>query len=416
MINMKCLKKIKPIDVWITVFFIILSVIALYIYKKRAIATIDFNGNRIICGYVLNGINPLKHVGEPTLVDYLGIVPVGYGNLPYGLFLGNFFYFGFLNLKNALFAFRIESILLMILNILVAKKFFSKIEGGTRLFYYFILFSIFSIHVFCSYTVGNIGHMICMLIIISIFLSYENFILSGLAFSLAMIKPQVAFPFCITFLFLKKYKVVLFAIVIDVIASFICSFLVEENVLKMFFDFFNVNVGNNATVYGLFTIFYKINSKALFPSMFIGITILILIHILMRNIKNELIQFAFPSLVASFWSYSWGSDSYILIIPAIVFLYVFFTKNDIGMGNKVSNMLLLVYCFVFLFFVAIKSVFRDYLLIIFNNMYQEKNYIERVVISNTICYIIVLIGILILIGNVIKIESIMIKKSNMISY
>ena len=86
------------------------------------------------------------------------------------------------------------------------------------------------------------------------------------------------------------------------------------------------------------------------------------------------------------------------------------------MGNKVSNMLLLVYCFVFLFFVAIKSVFRDYLLIIFNNMYQEKNYIERVVISNTICYIIVLIGILILIGNVIKIESIMIKKSNMISY
>lgn len=390
------IKKIKLIDVCITITFVVLSVIGFYVYKKMNVEPIDFNGNRIICGYVLYGINPLKHIGEPALIDYLGVVPAAFGNLPYGLLLGNLFYFGNLDLDKALFSFRVVSISIVILTIFVAKKFFEKYKCGDRLFYYFVLFTVLSLHIACSYTVGNVGHIVCMLLVICIFLCDESFIFSGIALSLAMIKPQISFPFCITLLFLKKYKVVFFAALIDIIASLICACMVKENVINLFLDFLNANVGGGGTVYGLFTIFYGDNYySALFPSMFAGLVILILAHIFTSDLKDNLVPFIFPSLVANIWSYSWSSDYYILIIPAIAFLYLFFINSNNSKKDVFFKTILVLYSFIFLFLIAIKNFLRgqNYLSEIFKSLYEGKSYMERIVISNSISYVIMLIGI-----------------------
>ena len=394
---MKYIVKIKIIDIIIVSVFIILSAIGFYVYGKMNVGIIDFNGNRILCGYILNGINPLKHIGEPALIDYLGVVPRAYGNLPYGMLLGNLFYFGFLEYDYALFAYKVLSFICMVATLLIAKKYYFKFAFGNKLYFYFILFTIFSIHIACSYRVGNIGHIVCMLIAMAIFLCDDNTVASGIALSLAMIKPQITFPFCITFLFLKKFSIVFVAALIDILASVVCAIMVNENVFNLFLDFLNANVGGNSTTYGLLTILYQENYySALFPSMLIGLIVLFFSHLCTKTIKNKLVHFLFPALVASFWSYSWSSDYYILVIPAIAFLYLFFIIDANYKKRIAIKLLLIINCFICLFLVAIKNFLRGYnfLSLVFKKLYQGKSYGERVLVGNTISYCILIVMII----------------------
>ena len=160
---MSIFKKIKPIDLFITCTFAIFSIICIYVYASRDLYPMDFDGNRIICGYVLNGINPLKHINETPLIDYLGVVPYGYGNLPYGLLLGNLFYFGFFNYTQALLLYKISTVIFIVITLVLAKRYFVKHNYGNRIYYYFVLFTLLSINILGSYRIGNIGHIICML-------------------------------------------------------------------------------------------------------------------------------------------------------------------------------------------------------------------------------------------------------------
>lgn len=395
---MSIFKKIKPIDLFITCTFAIFSIICIYVYASRDLYPMDFDGNRIICGYVLNGINPLKHINETPLIDYLGVVPYGYGNLPYGLLLGNLFYFGFFNYTQALLLYKISSVIFIVITLVLAKRYFVKHNYGNRIYYYFVLFTLLSINILGSYRIGNIGHIICMLILIMIFFADENVIISGIALSLAMIKPQVAFPFVITLLFMKRIKVVMLAAAIDVFASIICAMLVKESVISMFLDFFSAQVGLGTTSYGVLTMFFPKNYyEALFPSMICGMIILITSHIFTKEIKNTLCIFAFPTLVANIWSYSWNSDYYILILPAIVFSYLYFRNDSKSRINIFIKTFLLTNVYFLLFIWAARRLFRgyDFLPPFLGGLYQDKGYIERIVFSNTITYFMIVFCILI---------------------
>ena len=358
---------LKLTDIIISLFFITLSCISIYVYIKANIPLLDFNGNRIISKYVLCGIDPLKYIGKAAPYDGIEAVPYSFGGLPYGLLLGNLFYFGFLDLKDALFCFRIETLVLIILTIYFAIKFFKKYYKNisAQLIYYFILFTIFSINIFGSLNIGNIGHMISMLIIISIFTARDNIIISSICLALAMVKPQIAFPFCICFLFCKKYINVFVAALIDIVASCTCAYMVNENVIVMFKEFLEAKVGGDMTSYGLFSILFCKSGNyyaALMPSMIFSIILLIVILINLKHKNDYLITFSFGALISKMWSYNWSSDYFVMILPAMAFIYLYLNNQDVkNLYSKIYNFVFIIFTLTLLLIWPIKHVLKYYL-------------------------------------------------------
>lgn len=352
---------INVIDVLITLTFIIINIVCFREYSHRYVPKVDFSGNWTLCGYVLHGVNPLKIIPSEMLIPELGSTPRGYGNTPFGLLLGNLFYFGFLPKDNAYFAMGIVTIFLIVLTICFAIDFFKANfpKYYHKLSFYFSLLTILSIHIFASYRAGNIGHIICLLILLSIFTIDKYTCFSSVCLALSMIKPQISFPFILLFLMYKKVKIVSIAAFIDIIASIVCAILVKENVIQLFIDFLHSNVGGGANPCGMLTFLSIENSyKMLFPSMAAGIFLLILSRYLIHNNKNYLMNFSYTAMISSIWSYCWSSDNYILIIPSIMSIYMMMELYNNKIKNKVLYMYYFIEYFFFIFMLAIRSFLR----------------------------------------------------------
>lgn len=386
-------KKNYTLNFLIIFSFLIINIICIIIYLKRRVMISDFAGNRTICGYVLYGFNPYNYIGKAPAVEGLGSVLYGFGNLPFGLLLGNLFYFGFLNYDMAFLCYKILTVVLLFFTLFFAYRYFKKYFKSLYklLFLYFVCFSVFSINLFGSLWIGNAGHLVCMCIIIAIFTIDDNKIISGIFLSLAMIKPQITVPFCIFCLLYKKFIPLLIAAIIDIIASFICAFLVKENVIDLFLDFLTHKTGGGMTSYGIFTIFCRSDYyRALFPSMLFGVILIFICYKLLKCKSNNLIIFSIPALIANVWSYTWSSDYYILILPAMACVYAFLYMGEKKIKNIIYDIILLLSVFVCLFIWCMKHVFiRDRFLTPI--LMKTLNMADPRIISYTYCYIIVLV-------------------------
>ena len=104
-----------------------------------------------------------------------------------------------------------------------------------------------------------------------------------------------------------------------------------------------------------------------------------------------------------------GSFVVLLVIPAIVFLYLLFIVDRDYEKKSAIKALLILSCFTCLFLVAIKNFFRGYnfLSSVFKQIYQDKGFFERVLIGNTISYILL---ILMIIFSVFVMRKVVLKK------
>ena len=316
----------------------------------------DFLGQWKLCAYTLRGIDPYPLIGvEVPVIEELGIIPTDWGTTPWGLLLGNLFYPGFLPMSIAAFipnepltigkdlnAYREINIMLepaeiyfIVLNVIMLlataiiifnyfKNFSRKLAWTSALLAIFSFAQLIPLN-----NTGNASSVICCIMIL-ICLLQENYPkLAGIFLAVAMVKPQIALIFCLTLLFMRQFKILFIAAVIDILAWLIVSLMTSTNPIILLTEFLSLDVGGNKNYSGIFTLFTASDyNLAMLLSMFAGIIYVCIGHQLLKDCKISAFKF-FPACIAStFWCYSFYNEFYILILPAIVSVYVMIESRD----------------------------------------------------------------------------------------
>lgn len=290
----------------------------------------DLFGQSRLCAYTLNGIDPYRYIGssvDPT--NALGLIPPGWGTSPWGLLLGNVFYPGFNSFIHVKIYFFIANIVLVIATALVLSK---SVEQLSALFSTIVfLLTILSPYFWWSVIEGNAGGMVCCLCIIGFILGNKYPRLSGLLLSVALVKPQIAIPFCIALLFRGTWKPLVLCAFINIISVIVVSKLVDTGAVKLVLEFFASNIGENKNYAGIFTLFTTITGNhklSLLMSMTFGLIVLSIASWRLKE-RNVVGLFSVACVVSTFWCYSWSNDLFVLLIPTLIFIWSFIDEKSI---------------------------------------------------------------------------------------
>ena len=316
----------------------------------------DFLGQWKLCAYVLHGIDPYPLIGaEIPKIEELGIIPANWGTTPYGLLLGNLFYAGFLAMNTAaqipstpmtigkdLTAYRatnatfepaeiyfivVNGILLLATAIIIFQTFKNL---SLKFAWTACLLAIFSaVQLIPLINTGNASSIICCLLILICFLQEKYPKLSGILLAFAMVKPQVALIFCLPLLLMRRFKILFIAAAIDIAAWLIVSFMVNTSPITLLTEFAAAGAGGAKSYAGIFTLFTASNHNlAMELSMLAGIIYVCICHKFLSGCKISAFKFFPACIAATFWSYSFYNDFYILILPAMVCVYVMIESSD----------------------------------------------------------------------------------------
>ena len=277
-----------------------LNLLSIGLLLDRNIFFTDFDGQWRLCAYALLGLDPYPLIGvDPPALDDVGVIPRGWGTAPWGLFLGNFFYAGFLPIDAA-------KIFFVALNFIMLTATAALFWLETKNFWALILFAC-PASFFISTVTGNAGGVICCLLLMCCVLRERRPLLTGVLLSLAMLKPQVALAFCLFFLIERRRKILLTAAAIDLGAWIISARMVERTPIELLKEFFAANVGGGSQFAGLFTLLVDVPMHSIVLSMIVGA---VFIWLMRKKIWA-------PCLASAFWSYSYFNEFFLLTLPAL---------------------------------------------------------------------------------------------------
>lgn len=318
----------------------------------------DFLGQWKLCAYALHGVDPYPLIGAAVpAIEELGIIPTYWGTTPYGLLLGNLFYPGFLPMSTASFipstplsidedfkAYReINSTLepaeiyFIVINVIIflatAIVIFQTLKNlSHQLALNACLLSIFSFSWLMPLKhTGNASGIICCILILICLLQESHPKLSGILLAFAMVKPQLALIFCLTLLFMRRFKIIFIAATIDIAAWLIVSFMTKTSPIVLLTEFLATGAGGNKSYAGIFTLFTASDHNlAMGLSMLVGIIYVCIGYKFLSGCKISTFKFFPACIAATFWCYSFYNDFYILILPAIVCVYIMIESKEIA--------------------------------------------------------------------------------------
>ncbi|MBR1728000.1 MAG: DUF2029 domain-containing protein [Selenomonadaceae bacterium] len=312
----------KKLDFLMISIMIILNGCCFYFMKILSeLKLFDFGGQYKICAYTLKGFDPYLLVGvDPPPIEEIGVIPQGWGTSPWGLFLGNFFYPGYLSFDLAVKYFIILNIILLIITSLI---FYIKFKNfSDSLGVLTLITFLFSTNFVVAVFFGNAGSIIVCLLLISCAI-YKKFpIVASVLISLAMVKPQVAIPICFWLLIRKNFKVIMIAAVIDLSAWLISSLLIKKSPLTLLNEFFNCGVGGGVQFNGIFHLAFDNFNTAIMFSMLAGIIYMLIMNFLIDDRTPEIFSIYPACIASSFWCYSFFCDLYILIVPTVICMFI----------------------------------------------------------------------------------------------
>ncbi|MBQ9479525.1 MAG: DUF2029 domain-containing protein, partial [Selenomonadaceae bacterium] len=256
-------------------------------------------------------------------------IPEGWGTSPWGCLLGNLFYAGYLNYFEAAVQFVLVNGVLIAL---AAWCLFTRLRHLPLPTALMISLSLVAAPNFWrALHQGNCGGMIGCLLIIACLLVDRRPILAGLALAFAMVKPQAALLICFAFLLQKKYRPLIVAALIDLSAWAVTSIMVERSPLTLLREFLSSDIGGNAFK-GILTL-----AKDDLPdggwvmplSMLIGIAFVFVVQRSIERSASVGLEIFMPaSVAATFWSYSWDNDRFILFIATTVALLLMLESRN----------------------------------------------------------------------------------------
>ena len=312
------------------------SIILLFATEKSAGG--DMIGSWRLLAQLARGVNPYDYIGAselPEVLKDIGTSDYSYNVTPWGLIIGNIYYFGFLELHTAIKCFltlyAVSFALLLICLYFKAKEIYE--DKG------FILFLLLLTIGSPNFTVGiharNVSGIFGCLLLIAWIICDDHPIITGIILGIVMTKPQEGGLICFAFLLQKRFLPLIIGAVIDIAAWFYMSVLTGRGMIELiqeFFSRFSVAGGENRNS-GLFTLAFENPTIATICSMITGMILVIAFlryySAYRKSDVPEEFSLCFAYMFSPIWCYSTNSAHFILLLPAIVCLYLMMRSEKI---------------------------------------------------------------------------------------
>ena len=275
----------------------------------------DFITQRAVCEQTIKGTEVYLLRGDSETIY------MGFHAIPWGCILGNIFYPAFLSVEAGKIYFLTLNITVLIICSYVLYRKIKPVSYDLGLLA--AVMSVLSVDFLFSIYMGNGGAVVCMFMLIAWAVCDEHPIFAGVLTGLAMIKPQTAALMCLTMLLMKRVKPLIVGAVIDVAAWFIVSVMTKRGMFELISEFlFSSDKLSDSFQAGIFTLAFNNGLIAMACSMLLGIIFVLMLHICIPENLPQYFKIYPAMLAANFWCYGNFTDSYILIIPAVICLWL----------------------------------------------------------------------------------------------
>ncbi len=329
---MSTLKNKRSMPLLTMLMFCFVICIALIFYLGHSMG--DLLGQWKICAYTLNGIDPfaLAISGEKP-IDSIGTIPASFSTVPWACTLGNVFYPGFLPFEIAkIYITALQLVVCAVSVFIVYDKCKHYVENSTILF-----IALTFVNHFCfvySWSLGNNGAIISLLVIDAICLVDRHPYIAGVLIAFAMVKPQITAIVCIVFLLNKKWKPILVGAVIDILGWIATCVITSTPFMTLFSECMTSGTSSGRHYYGVLSPLTSIGidkTTVLLLNAVLGVAYtFILWRYLKKKGINATIATYVPACIAStIWTYKNGPDYMMVVLASVLFIYI-------CLDNKVS--------------------------------------------------------------------------------
>ncbi len=309
-------------------FFAVLSLFSYYYIffighrGQAGLTWCDFITQRAVCEYTLKGFNVYALRGTSFAED----IYMGFHAVPWGCFLGNIFYPGFLSLEAGKIYF-----LFMNITVLIAASyiFYRKAKAVSgELGFFALMMSLLSVDFLFALYMGNGGFIVCAFMLIAWALCDEHPYLAGALIGLAMIKPQTAGLFCLSMLLMKHIKPLIIGAAVDIAAWLAVSVITNTGMLELLYEFLFSSDSLSMTNAGVFSFAFSNQLVSMGMSMMLGI---IFVSVLQAYTPENVPEYfrIYPAMLASaFWCYGNITEGYVLLLPAVICLWMMMKQHS----------------------------------------------------------------------------------------
>lgn len=276
------------------------------------------------CRIAWYGVDPYTALREDLTVQGLHTYE-HISSLPWGLTLGTIFHGAFLPYSYSLIWYNALRVLILLTMLVLLWHRMEKEGFSTYKKVLGLLLVPAPWYSISSIITGNNGEPICFLIMIALCIMEEHEVLAGFIMLFAMIKPQIAIPFFVIFLFYKKWKLISVSVTGVFTAWEISAAWTHTNPVEQLMGMVNFaeTMEEGYHVVGILDALRHLgmaSQVALILSMLTGLIILgIVSYWVSKKVHYEriFILYSIPAIVSIMWCYKTECDYMILILAAL---------------------------------------------------------------------------------------------------
>ena len=308
------------------IFIVVLSLFSFWWLLHDGLAWYDFPQQWKFGAYTFRGIDIYTLRGSDNFLPEIGDVGAGFHAIPWGLVIQNIIYGGFLPYDSAVKYFIAVNILILLLASLLLYKKSCTVSKDLGL--YAFIMSVLSVDFLIGLHAGNAGAAVCALMVMAWTLRDDHEYISGICAGIAMIKPQIALIVCFAFLLNKNFKTLFTAAAVDIAGWFASALVLKKGVIELLYEFFSASERQTGFYRGIFHLLFEDYTVAIAMSMAAGIIFVIVMYMCLPENMPSMFK-AYPACMAvTFWCYSYSTDCYILVIPAVICIWLMFQSHS----------------------------------------------------------------------------------------
>lgn len=277
------------------------------------------------------GIDIMDAIQNQSVINGIHMPPAS-ATMPYARILANVIHPGFLEERSAVVYGIILYIAVTVCAVLVLYKTVKKecsLPSG-MLMIYVVLLAFSSWWWVDSIISWNNGVLFSMFLIIAVCIVDDCEIGAGILLALAMIKPQIAGIFYISFFIKKKYKTILTSCIILLISWLAYLVVVGGNPITQMLEILGQAQTKSAGYlwFGIFDVLVRAEVPGvvvIVSSMIVGILATAALSIWVirnRSMDCNIIYYSIPALMSTVWCYKSVTDLVILLLPSLIFIFI----------------------------------------------------------------------------------------------
>lgn len=327
---MKTLKNKQGTPLLAIMLFCTAICLALIFYLGHPMG--DLMGQWKICAYTLKGMDPFAlAISGAKPIESIGSIPSSFSTVPWACTLGNVFYPGFMSFEAAQIYITVLQLVVCAVSVIIVHN---KCKDYTEHKTLLLIILTFIGH-FCfvySWSLGNNGAIICLLVIDAICICEKHPYICGVLIAFAMVKPQIAAIVCIVFLLNKQWKPIVVGAVIDILGWIATSVITKTPFMTLFGECMTSGTSSDRHYYGVLSplTFLGVNKTlVLLLCAMTGIlyTIILWYYLKKKGIDATIATYVPACIASTIWIYKNGPDYMMVVLASVLFIYVCLDKR-----------------------------------------------------------------------------------------